>query len=248
MESTEYDIIRVLREKAALIAQSVSEPRFYREKPEEMEQSMFVDSNSSIVEFAKKAVINRGDKIGHGYRHARKVAIESGAIVYSEKGFSPDSNRLAEIAIIAGYLHDIKRDEKDHPAKGARAAEELLSGKMDDHELLMVTFAIRNHEAFKQHETIENCDIMLLADSLYDADKFRWGPDNFIYTLWDMAESMNLTLDFIMKNYEKGVEGIKKIKTTFRTSTGRQYGPDFIDRGLEIGGELYSYCMKLFEK
>jgi len=37
-----------------------------------------------------------------------------------------------------------------------------------------------------------------------------------------------------------GLEGIKRIRTTFRTATGRRYGPDFIDRGLTIGARLYT--------
>jgi len=33
--------------------------------------------------------------------------------------------------------------------------------------------------------------------------------------------------------------GIRKIKNTFRTGTGRRYGPEFIDFGLEIGNGIY---------
>ena len=39
------------------------------------------------------------------------------------------------------------------------------------------------------------------------------------------------------------VEGIERIRSTFRTPTGKTYGPDFIDRGLEIGRRLYAQYM-----
>jgi hypothetical protein len=32
----------------------------------------------------------------------------------------------------------------------------------------------------------------------------------------------------------------RKIRESFRTATGREYGPDFIDRGLTIGRRLYA--------
>jgi hypothetical protein len=42
-----------------------------------------------------------------------------------------------------------------------------------------------------------------------------------------------------MARYPQGMEGLEKIKTTFRTRTGKRYGPRFIDLGLAIGEKLY---------
>jgi hypothetical protein len=36
------------------------------------------------------------------------------------------------------------------------------------------------------------------------------------------------------------MEGVERIRETFRSETGRHYGPDFIDRGMEIGRRLYA--------
>jgi len=38
--------------------------------------------------------------------------------------------------------------------------------------------------------------------------------------------------------YPKGMERLYKIKSTFRTRTGKKYGPQFIDIGLAIGEDL----------
>ena len=79
----------------------------------------------------------------------------------------------------------------------------------------------------------------LVSDSLYDADKFRWGPDNFTVTLWLLIESAGLSLERLYHSFIEKMEGIKKIKKTFRTKTGQQYGPEFIDKGIAIGNEIY---------
>ena len=79
----------------------------------------------------------------------------------------------------------------------------------------------------------------LLSDALYDADKFRWGPDNFTETLWAMIIPRGIPLRTLLPRFLPGIEGIRKIRESFRTATGREYGPDFIDRGLTIGRRLY---------
>jgi hypothetical protein len=47
-----------------------------------------------------------------------------------------------------------------------------------------------------------------------------------------------------MGHYEKGMEGVAKIKSTFRTKTGQKYGPEFIDAGLTIGIALHNFYQK----
>jgi len=40
------------------------------------------------------------------------------------------------------------------------------------------------------------------------------------------------------------MEGIERVRETFRTRTGRIYGPDFIDRGIEIGMKFYTIMLQ----
>jgi hypothetical protein len=79
----------------------------------------------------------------------------------------------------------------------------------------------------------------LVSDCLYDADKFRWGPDNFTDTLWAMAAFRQPTLRDFVNLYPAGMKNLARIKSTFRTPTGRKYGPAFIDLGIAVGEELY---------
>lgn len=234
--------LQQLREKTREIAGGIAAPVFYADKADEIARSEYIASHSLLAGFSRDIIKGKGGAAGHGYGHAHSVASDAAAIVYCEAGFNGRSDRLAENGMIAGYLHDIMRDESDHPRKGAQYAANRLKGLMSDYDLEMIVFAIKNHEAFREFDVVPNADYMLLSNALYDADKFRWGPDNFVYTLWDMAESMNINPDFIIKNYDRAIEGIVRVRETFRTATGKRYGPDFIDKGLEIGRALYKFC------
>ncbi|MDH3877881.1 MAG: hypothetical protein OET18_08575, partial [Desulfobacterales bacterium] len=106
-------------------------------------------------------------------------------------------------------------------------------------EISHISTAIQNHEAFKAPVDANSPEGELISNCLYDADKFRWGPDNFHDTLWDMVSYFNPPLTKFMDGYPQGMEKIESIKTTFRTATGQKYGPQFIDLGLSIGQELF---------
>ena len=42
--------------------------------------------------------------------------------------------------------------------------------------------------------------------------------------------------------------GILRISETFRTPTGRQFGPDIIETGVAIGKEIYHYLLQHFRQ
>jgi hypothetical protein len=46
--------------------------------------------------------------------------------------------------------------------------------------------------------------------------------------------------------YPRGIAFLEKIKATFRTPTGRKYGPQFIDLGLSVGEDIYQYIRREF--
>jgi len=145
-------------------------------------------------------------------------------------------------------LHDIKRKEKEHSTQGAIFAKRFLSGgryPLTAEEIDIVCRAISEHEAFQhkkgQHErdTPANQNPSLISNVLYDADKFRWGPDNFTHTLWEMVMFSNVAPSEFIRRYPSGMEILNQIKGTFRTETGKMYGPDFIDLGITTGNILF---------
>jgi len=228
---------------ARQIARSIEIPRFYREKKREVEMSRRLFGSSPLVRECLALVREREDGIGHGLVHVRKVAVDAGAISLIENiPVCPRSGvrRMVLLAHTAGVLHDIRRLEKDHARVSAGEAEKLLAPfDLSAHEIAAITGAIKNHEAFQPAETMEDPLAQFLSDALYDADKFRWGPDNFTEMIWDMVEYRKASLGAVLKRFLKGMEGIERIRDTFRTPTGKIYGPDFIDRGIEIGTKFY---------
>ena len=191
---------------------------------------------------------NLDDDFGHGLQHAIKVTIDAGALMNIEgqaAGYS--ETKLARRILVvqcAGLLHDTKRKRKDHSRHGADFARTVLEGySLSYDEIEDVCRAIHNHEAFKNNIPIDTAEGVLISDCLYDADKFRWGPDNFTVTLWDMVSFLNPPLSKFMARYPQGMESLERIKTTFRTETGKQYGPQFLDLGLAIGQQLHAVIL-----
>jgi hypothetical protein len=42
--------------------------------------------------------------------------------------------------------------------------------------------------------------------------------------------------------------GLEKIKTTFRSQTGKKFGPQFIDLGLAIGRKLHAVILSEYSE
>ena len=231
-------------ELSRAIAAEVGTPRFYLDKVREVAFSRELFAGEPLIAAGLRRVAERGSCLGHGTAHVEKVAVDSGALIVIEEGGTvPDARirRLVLLAQLAGILHDICRTEKDHAARGAEEAQKLLAGlSIRDDECAGISNAIRNHEAFRPCHTSTDRTAQLLSDVLYDADKFRWGPDNFTETLWAMIADRGIPLQALLPRLLPGIEGIGQIRDSFRTPTGREYGPDFVDRGLTIGRRLHA--------
>ncbi len=253
-----------LRTMARKIVATLPRPAFCTLFQAEIERSERLLLTHPMLAGLKKQVFPLlDDDFGHGVRHSALVAIDAGAIVQIEMGLSPGAPEMVRamvLAQVAGLLHDIKRKEKKHAEKGALFAQNLLgTGKFDltDPEIEIVCNAIGNHEAFQDKGTGHGqsaksrghaSDLRpgsgtgsisrLISDALYDADKFRWGPDNFTHTVWDMVIFANIPLADFLRHFPGGMKKLAQIRNTFRTETGKTYGPGFIDVGLETGKRL----------
>jgi len=236
---------RHAQEIARRITLEVGEPSFYSEQKKAVEASDRLFKEHPLVTQAIAVLGADPDRLGHGLSHVTKVAVDAGAIILVEhdKKEEPTDRvlNLVALAHVAGVLHDIKREEKDHARKGAEEAERILRDfDLSEADRFAIASAIENHEAFRPVPPLDDPAWQLLSDALYDADKFRWGPDNFSEMLWDMVSRRDVPLSKVLGRFLKGMEGVERIRETFRSETGRHYGPDFIDRGMEIGRRLYA--------
>lgn len=241
-----------IREIARKIVARYPLPDFYSDHPSEARESRrFYQSDAAIARLRKDMAGCLDDDFGHGMGHVEKVAIDAGTLIIIESRLAGHGEirvrRNLLLAQCAGLLHDICRKEKSHAEKGAETARDILkSYPLVPEEITHVCAAIRNHEAFVRLERLPANQARLVSDCLYDADKFRWGPDNFTHTIWDMVGFLNPPLKAFLDHYPKGIALLKKIRGTFRSRTGRHYGPQFIDMGIAIGEELYRVILSDF--
>lgn len=236
------------------IGDSFPPPRFYKDCARELNASQMIFAKDNIV-LRCLQIISDGlsDNFGHGLEHARKVSIEAGALALIERDRMRlcdfPKGRIGMLAQLAGLLHDLRRGEKDHAKAGALAAGAVLDAfPISPNEKMYIIEAIANHEAFAKPTTPASAYGQILSDVLYDADKFRWGPDNFTLTLWEMLRSRPAPMSEVIRQFPEGMAGIASIKGTFRSEAGKVFGPAFIDMGLKIGEKVYQYlserCME----
>lgn len=205
----------------------------------------YFETNSFTAELREFVAKHLEENFGHGLEHAIKVAIDAGALMIIENKLAqqPDNRINRRVAVVqwAGLLHDIKRRKENHAIKGSDHARKVLKPyPLDPSEVDDICRAIRNHEAFTPTVKADTIEGALVSDCLYDADKFRWGPDNFTDTLWAMVSDFKIPVVEFMDLYPEGMEKLAEIKHTFRTRTGKKYGPQFIDLGVAIGKELFN--------
>lgn len=242
-----------LQEKAKELAQSLPQPSFYGNNATLLRRSEDALRDHQLIRKCRSYLDESQLECAHGLCHCEAVARDAGVILLleaAELGMgASEAEPLFVTAIVAGLLHDIKRKEQDHAVRGSIESEKILAQiGVGLRERQYIADAIRNHEAFQ--ETFERDDAAgrLVSDALYDADKFRWGPENFSVTLWLMVNSRNTPLESLHRTFREKMKGIEKIKETFRTGTGKRYGPEFIDQGITIGNALYAEMTVLLEK
>ena len=236
------------------IAASFPQPSFYVScrEPLDLSRSLF-DEDPQVMKCRTLVLNELKEDLGHGIDHSEKVALEAGALAYIEgERLSLEESLRREaclLAQIAGLLHDLRRGEKDHAKASASAASNMLQEFFISPEKgEYIVQAIANHEAFVEPKRIDSPVGQMISDALYDADKFRWGPDNFTQTLWQMLRSSGARIAPLIRRFPKGMEGISWIKETFRTETGKIYGPEFIELGLKIGGRVYQFLLERFSE
>lgn len=238
-------LFREMMAQCRRIAEGYGEPRYCRDCVTEIARSKAIFDGDDIVLECRRRVWDELDvDFGHGRVHSGMVCVDSGALVLVEAGKigldDEEVNRTAAVVQCAGLFHDIKRKMPGHADLGAEEADRRLVGTgVTDRERAHIVQAIANHEAFTSALPVGDSIGQLISDALYDGDKFRWGPDNFTRTLWCMTDYMNASLEQIVRKFPSGMEGIRKIRDTFRTAAGREYGPEIIDLGLRIGDRVY---------
>ncbi|MEJ5300240.1 MAG: HD domain-containing protein [Thermodesulforhabdaceae bacterium] len=243
-----------LSRKALEFASRYQKPDFYIRFEAEVARSRHLYFTNPVATLVRESIaekLSQCECLGHGLYHSSRVAWDCAALLDIELKQSgsmvADRERILLLGIVAGLLHDIARCEPNHAEAGAREAARILRDfPFTEEEISIICRAIRNHEAFSRPVPSINPVGQLLSDCLYDADKFRWGVDNFTHTIWRMIDHQSLSPQALIERFPWGIDGIRKIAQTFRTPTGRQFGPDIIENGIAIGKDIYQYLLKRY--
>lgn len=232
-----------MRAAARRLASGLPAPAFYRVFQHQYARArQFFETDPVVRRLYLQIMGMAGRGMGHGIGHATAVSLDAGCLVLVEAhpaAASMAPTTLLRLVQSAGLLHDICRNERDHAAAGAAAAEILLAGyPFSPEEVQSVCDAIRCHVAFQPLPAPTAPITEFIGNCLYDADKFRWGPDNFTHTVWDMLDEAAIAPLAFAQRYDSGISYVKTVATTFRTACGRQYGPEFIEQGLTIAQKL----------
>jgi len=184
---------------------------------------------------------------GLGVEHGKRVAIDAAALVLAEPtGLDPEARRrLALLAEMAGLLHDAMRFEDNHAEKGADLCLRILrSYHLDPEEIVWIAQAVALHETALPLVLNGPETARLLSGVLHDADCFRFGPDIFAATVWELCDCDEWTLEDIARAFPEGPKRAASLTKSFRTEQGRRYGPALIDEGLSLAQEY----TRLFEQ
>ncbi len=234
-----------IRDKARKVVANYSRPDLYKYFPFENKISnTFFKTDPDIIKLKTFVSKHLKDNFGHGFKHAMKVSLDAGTLIVIEGMFAGYTkefiNRRVVLVQCAGLLHDFMRKKKNHAKEGSIFARKLLKNyQLKSDEIEDICLAIKNHEAFTRTVYTGSEQGKLVSNCLYDADKFRWGPDNFTDTVWEIVSSLNIPLEKFYELFPAGMKKIEDIKSTFRTKTGKKYGPEFIDTGIVVGDKIY---------
>ena len=251
-------IYEKIRNHARFLASRYPVAAFYQDYPEQVAFSLRMFDTDAVVGDLRDFVAGHmEDDFGHGLHHAVKVALDAGTLaavegrcLNSSKDDVASEDQMGHrvrMAQCAGLLHDIRRKRKNHAQEGAAFASNMLGQyAFSSNDIMDICLAIENHEAFRQTKPGRTPMGELLSECLYDADKFRWGVENFTHTVWAMVSYADIPIRKFVDIYPSGILFLEKIKTTFRTPTGRIYGPQFINQGLSLGENLYGYIKTEF--
>ena len=230
-----------LKRRAKDLAVSRAQSAFSLECAEELTHArdLFFE-NPLVLRLQGDALGFLNEACGLGVEHGKRVAMDAATLVLAEpSGLSPEERRrLAVLAEMAGLLHDALRHEDNHAEKGADLCLRILRGyPISPEERLWIAGAVARHEdgAPQLQDAPESAQ--LLAGAVHDADVFRFGPDIFATILWELCECDEWPLERIAGAFPQGVSRARSLADSFRTESGRRYGPSLLAEGLSLAEE-----------
>jgi metal-dependent HD superfamily phosphatase/phosphodiesterase len=191
-----------------------------------------IRNNPGIITYIRKANEYLGvlGYTEHGFRHTELVAVTARRILM-ELGYNA---REAELAAIAGYLHDIGNivERTHHYFIGALMAMNILKELgMEEKEIAEVAAAIGNHDERYGHPVNNISAAVILADK---ADVHRSRVRNRDFATFDIHDRVN----YAVEESELELDPVKrvitlKLKIDTRISRVMEYFEIFLSRMIQ---------------
>ncbi|MBQ7363345.1 MAG: HD domain-containing protein [Clostridia bacterium] len=163
----------------------------------------------------------------HSFAHVTKVALLAADILTA----LGHSERTAELARIAGYLHDIGNlvNRHGHSESGALIAFRLLDKLgMEPTEIAVITTAIGNHDEGTGVPVSHVAAALILADK---ADVRRSRVRNSDFSTFDIHDRVNYSVEESSLEISENKESIcLSLKIDTKISTVMDYFEIFLDR------------------
>lgn len=239
--------LKRFRDDACRLAQTLQRPRFAASFAKEIECARLAFFEETLICRLRDEALNfLYDDFGFGIEHSRAVAMDAAAIVLAETAAWPreQSRRMAILAILAGLLHDSTRLDEDSEAKAAELSQSILARyALTDEELTLVAGAIRDHDIREGYAPPSDPRAALLGAALYDADKFRYGPDIYVTSLWEFCDYEDMPTQHALKCFTAAESRLPELTGTFRSKPGRAFGEEH----LECGARLMPLLVERFQ-
>lgn len=233
------NILLDLKNHAKKLAKEMPVAAFYLDHATEMAFAWDLFFNHSVLlRLQEDCLAFLYDDYMFGIEHSKKVAHDAAAIILSEEsGLTQEEKRhLAFLAQVAGLVHDVQRGEDDHAHRSADAVDSILAGyPIEADDVALIVRAVAGHEERTEPSDYPDPPTRLLCQALYDADKFRFGPDIFSTTMWLFCDYNSWSLAETAGQFPKGISAAKAVVHTFRTDVARRYGPELIEQGIKLG-------------
>ncbi len=191
-----------------------------------------IRNNPGIITYIRKANEYLGvlGYTEHGFRHTELVAVTARRILM-ELGYNA---REAELAAIAGYLHDIGNivERTHHYFIGALMAMNILKELgMEEKEIAEVAAAIGNHDERYGHPVNNISAAVILADK---ADVHRSRVRNRDFATFDIHDRVN----YAVEESELELDPVNrvitlKLKIDTRISRVMEYFEIFLSRMIQ---------------
>jgi len=229
-------LLKQFKETAQKLAAAHGQTAFQRDLSAELDharRSFFDDP--LLLRMRDDTLTFLYDDFGFGIEHSKNVAVDAAAIILADTAPLPQGSmrRLAQLALLAGLLHDADRLEPDGAAKAAGLSRSILASyPLEDEDRELIAKAIAAHEDVVWTPPADPLEA-LLSGALYDADKFRYGADVYVTAMWEYCDYEEMHPSEALRCLGMAEERIPAFRGTFRTASGRLYGDRILASGLD---------------